>query len=95
MPFLVERLKAEAAEKDRAFYTALSRELSAADDAIEAAPLARVLLADKDYLFRIGGLEWARKTKSADIRPDLEAIAQNDPSDIVRKRALEILAASK
>ncbi len=92
IPSLAERLAAESKEKERSFYTALAREVAQAADATRAAPLARVLLADKDYLIRLGGLEWAKKTKAPDIRADLAAIAEKDPSEAMRKRAAEILA---
>ena len=92
MGWLAGKLADAAKEKERSFYTALAREVSAAADAKEAAPLARVLLADKDYLFRLGGLEWARKAKSAELRGDLAALAEKDPSEVIRKKAAEILA---
>jgi HEAT repeat protein len=92
MPILLARLVAEGKEKDRSLYTAFAREISQAQDAPAAAPLVRVLFADSDYLIRLGGLEWARKTKSPDIKPDLVQLAANDPSDYIRKRAADILA---
>jgi HEAT repeat protein len=90
---LASRLGAEAAEKDRSFYTALAREVANADKAPDIAKLARMLIADKDYLIRIAGIEWARKTKSAELRGDLEALAGSDPSDMIKKRAAEALKA--
>lgn len=81
----------EAAVTDRSFYTSLVRELAAAGEAKEAAPLARLVLADKDYLIRLGGLEWARASKVPAIKPDLERLAASDPNEAVRRRAAEIL----
>jgi HEAT repeat protein len=89
--WLAERFAAEQKEKDRSFFGSLARELSASQDAANAAPLARLLLADSDYLMRLGALEWARKTKAQDFRADLEQAAEKDPSDYVRKKAKEVL----
>lgn len=92
MDLLAQKLLAESKEKDRSYFTALAREIANAEDAKAAAPLARILLADSDYLIRLGGLEWARRTKSPDIAADIASIAEKDPSDAVRKRASEILS---
>jgi FOG: HEAT repeat len=93
MATLSSRLKAESAEKEKSFYTALAREVANAQDAPKIAELARVLLADKDYLIRIAAIEWARKTKAPDFRPDLEKLAKDDPSDQIKKRATDALKA--
>jgi HEAT repeat protein len=92
MATLAARLSAEAAEKERSLYTALVRELANAQDAADAGPLARILLADKDPLIRIGAIEWARKNKAADFKAELERLAKEDPSEMIRKRASEALA---
>jgi HEAT repeat protein len=91
MESLSSRLQAEAAEKDRSFYTSLAREVANADKAPDIGKLARILIADKEYLIRIAGIEWARKNKSADLRADLERLASSDASDAIRKRAAEAL----
>jgi HEAT repeat protein len=93
LPTLEARLAAEAAEKERSFYTALAREVSNADAAPGIAPLARLLAADKEYLIRIAAIEWARKTKASSFKADLERLAQDDPSDMIRKRAADALRA--
>jgi len=90
---LGSRLKAEAAEKERSFYTALAREISNSDKSPDLAPLARILVADKDYAIRIAAIEWARKTKSAGFKADLESLASGDPSEAIRKRAAAALKA--
>jgi HEAT repeat protein len=95
IPLLQARLLAEAKEKDRALYTAFARELSNATDAPGGAPLARVLLADPDYLIRVAALEWARKNKAQDFRGDLEQLVVKDPSDYIRKRAADVLSSLK
>lgn len=92
LSLLVERLQKEAREKSRDFFTQLAREVANASDAPAAAPLARILIADSDYQIRLGGLEWARRTKSPDIKADLAALAEKDPSETIRKRAKDILA---
>jgi PBS lyase HEAT-like repeat./HEAT repeat. len=91
MPVLEARLKAEAAEKERSFYTALAREVANADKAPGIASLARILAADKEYLIRVAAIEWARKTKAQDFRADLEKMASSDPSDMIKKRATAAL----
>jgi HEAT repeat protein len=92
MGALSAALAAEAAEKERSVYTAYVRELSNATDAPEAAPLARIILADKDPLMRVGSVEWARKSKAKDFKPELEGLAKDDPSEMIRKRAVDTLA---
>lgn len=92
MGLLLARLRAEAASTDRSLYTGLSRELSGAADAPDAAPLAKVLLSDKDYLYRLGGLQWARATKSPDIKAEVAALASSDPNEAVKKLAAQVLA---
>jgi hypothetical protein len=93
MGALSARLTAESAEKERSLYTALVRELANAQDAPDAAPLALIVLADKDPLMRIGAVEWARKNKASGFRAELERLAKDDPSEMIRKRATETLAA--
>jgi HEAT repeat protein len=91
MDALASLLAAESAEKERSFYTSLAREVANADKAPDIGKLARLLLADKEYLIRIAGIEWARKNKAADLKADLENLAANDPSDMIKKRAAEAL----
>jgi HEAT repeat protein len=93
MGALESMLKAEAIEKDRSFYTSLAREVANADQAPLIAPLARILASDKEYLIRIAAIEWARKTKSQEFKPDLERLSKDDPSDMIKKRAAEALKA--
>jgi HEAT repeat protein len=93
MDILSSRLRTEAAEKERSFYTALAREVANADKSPDIAPLARILMGDKEYLIRIAAIEWARKSKSADMKPDLERLAAEDPSDQIKKRAADALKA--
>jgi len=89
---LAAALSAAAAEKERSVYTAYVKEIANAADAPGAAPLARILLADKDHLMRVGAVEWARKNKALDFRPELERLSKDDPSEMIRKRAAEALA---
>ncbi len=84
-------LVAQAAEKERSFYTALAREVANADKAPGIGSLARVLLSDKEYLIRVAGIEWARKNRSQDLKADLERLAADDPSDMIKKRAADAL----
>jgi hypothetical protein len=91
LPALASKLKAEADEKDRSFYTSLAREVANADQAPLIAPLARILAADKEYLIRIAAIEWARKTKAQDFKADLEKMSKEDPSDMIKKRAADAL----
>jgi len=90
---LEARLKSEQAEKERSFYTALVREIANADKAPDIGSLARILLADKDYNMRVGGIEWIRKNKAFGLKGELERIAKEDPSEALRKRASEALKA--
>ncbi len=92
LAWLVERFTAASAEKERSLFKALAREVASATEAAGIEPLVRILLRDKEFEIRLGGLEWARKSKSTDIRGDLSALAESDPSETVRKRAAEILA---
>lgn len=92
LSLLTSRLLKESQEKSRDFFTQLAREVANGADAPAAAPLVRILLSDSDYQIRLGGLEWARKTKSPQIKADLSALADKDPSDTIRKRAKDILA---
>ena len=85
------RLKAEEAEKDRSFFTALAREVANAEKAPGAGSLARILLSDKEYLIRIAGIEWIRKNKAPDFKGDLERLSRDDPSDLIKRRAAEAL----
>jgi len=89
MKELAAALAAEAEQKERSLYTAYAREIANAFDAPDAAPLARVLLADKDPLMRVGAIEWARKSKAAGFKPELERLAKEDPSEMIRKRAAD------
>ena len=91
LPTLEARLKAEAAEKERSFYTSLAREVANADKAMGIASLARVLASDQEYLIRVAAIEWARKTKAPDFKADLEKMAKDDPSDMIKKRAAAAL----
>jgi hypothetical protein len=91
MSVLEARLSAEEISKDRAFYTRLAREVANADKAPGIAALARVLISDKEYLIRIAGIEWARKNRAQDFKTDLENLAKNDPSDMIKKRATDAL----
>jgi HEAT repeat protein len=92
MKVLLARLAEEAKATDRTMFTALTREIAAAADAPAAAPLARILLRDKDYLIRLGGLQWAKATKSPDIKADVAALASSDPSEAVKKFAAQVLS---
>jgi HEAT repeat protein len=92
MDRLLVLLSEESRAQDRGFFTGLAREAAGAADAADIAPLIRVLLVDKDYLIRLGGLEWAKATKSNAIKSDVEGLSTGDPSEFVRKRAGEILA---
>jgi HEAT repeat protein len=93
MAALESTLKSEAAEKERSFYTSLAREIANADKAPSIGALARVLLADQEYLIRIAGIEWIRKNKAQDLKADLESLAKGDDSDMIRKRAADALKA--
>ncbi len=92
MKALLARLADEAKATDRTMFTALTREIAGASDAPAAAPLAKILLRDKDYLIRLGGLQWARATKSPDIKADVAALASSDPSEAVKKFAAQVLS---
>jgi HEAT repeat protein len=91
LPLLEKRLRAEQAEKERSFYTALVREIANADKAPDIGSLAAILLSDKDFNMRIGGIEWIRKNKAVGMRGELERIAKDDPSEALRKRAADAL----
>ena len=91
MPILQARLMTEAAAKQRDFYTALAREIAYADKAPLIGALARMLLSDQDYLIRVAAIEWIRKNKALDLKPDLERLTIQDPSDMIRRRATEAL----
>ena len=93
MDMLANLLKKEQKEKSRDIFTQFARAAAGATDVPAAAPLIRILLADSDYQIRLGGMEWARRTKSAELKADLENIAKSDPSENMRKRAADILAA--
>ena len=50
-----------------------------------------MLLSDKEYLIRIVAIEWILKNKAVDLKPDLELLAKDDPSDMIKKRAVAAL----
>ena len=54
-------------------------------------PSRACCLSDKEYLIRIAAIEWIRKNKASDLKPDLERLAKDDPSDMIKKRAAEAL----
>jgi HEAT repeat protein len=89
---LLAILQEESKTVDRGLYTSLVREIAQASDAPDAVELARFLLSDRDYLIRLGGIEWARVTKSTALNADIQALAEKDPAEAVRKRASEVLA---
>jgi HEAT repeat protein len=84
-------LSAEAKTPDRYLFKILAKEVANARDAPGIAPLARILMADKEYEIRIGGLEWARLTSAPDIRADVARLAESDSEVAVRKRAASVL----
>jgi hypothetical protein len=92
MQLLQTRLIAESAAKDRTLYTDFAREVANASDAPQAGPLAKILLADKDFLIRIAGVEWIRKNKAIAFKGELETLSKNDPSGVIRQRAAEALS---
>ncbi|MEI6874048.1 MAG: HEAT repeat domain-containing protein [Spirochaetota bacterium] len=88
-------LAEEAKTADRTLYTSLVREVAAAGEIAEIAPLALFIMADKDYLMRLGGLEWAKTAKSPAAKTVLENLAARDPNEAVRKKANDILGLYK
>jgi hypothetical protein len=44
-------------------------------------------------LIRIAAIEWIRKNKAQDLKPDLERLSKDDPSDMIRKHAADALKA--
>lgn len=77
-------LAAQAAEKDRKFFTALAS-AAVAIDAPTAEPFARLLLSDKEFSIRLGGIAWADRNKT--LYDELKRLAETDPNETVRKRA--------
>ncbi|HUX36989.1 MAG TPA: HEAT repeat domain-containing protein [Rectinemataceae bacterium] len=92
MDALLARLGTEAKSADRSLYTVFVREIASAADAADAAPLAKILLGDKDYLIRLGGLQWAQGTKSPAIEAEVAALAMADPNEAVKKLAAHVLS---
>lgn len=92
MEAMLARLGAEAKSVDRSLYTVFVREIASATDAPDIAPLAKILLGDKDYLIRLGGLQWAQGTKSPAIKAEVEALAKGDPNEAVKKLAAHVLS---
>ncbi|MEI6388004.1 MAG: HEAT repeat domain-containing protein [Spirochaetota bacterium] len=84
-------LSAEAKTPDRYLFKILAKEVANARDAPDIAPLARILMADKEYEIRIGGLEWARLTGAPDIKADVTRLSVSDSEIAVRKRAASVL----
>lgn len=92
MNLLETRLAAESTAKDRTLYTDFAREVANASEAPQAGPLATILLADKDFLIRIAGVEWIRKNKAVAFKAELESLSKGDPSGVIRQRAAEALS---
>ena len=92
MPLLEKTLTAAAADKDRSLYTDFARAIAYATDAPQAGPLAKIFLADKDYLIRIAAVDWARNSKVTAFKPILAELAKNDPSGVIRRAAAAVLA---
>lgn len=78
-------LKASAADKDKAVFTALAR-AAMASSAPLAVHAARFLLSNSDHLFRLGAVAWAERNKSTELLPELKIIAESDPVESLRKR---------
>ncbi len=92
MPLLEKTLTAAAADTDRSLYTDFARAVAYATDAPQAGPLAKIFLADKDYLIRIAAVDWARNSKVTAFKPILADLAKNDPSGVIRRSAAAVLA---
>jgi HEAT repeat protein len=78
-------IQAAAGEKDKAVFLALAR-ASMASNAPQAIWVARFLLSDFDHLIRLGAIAWAERNKATDLLPELEALADTDPVESLRKR---------
>jgi HEAT repeat protein len=91
LKLLTEILRTEQAQKERSFFTALVREIANTENAPDIGVLAKILLEDKDFNIRIGGVEWIRKNKAAGMKDELKKIAESDPNESLRKRAADVL----
>lgn len=85
-PRLTAVLVAAQAEKDRAFFLALARALVLLD-VENASTLVKVLLSDKDFSIRLGGVAWAERNRSSALLELLSQMAEKDEAETVRKRA--------
>jgi HEAT repeat protein len=88
--FLTSTLEAAAADKDQALYKKLTSELFQINDP-QLSYLIRRYLVDKDATLRMAALEWARRAKAYDLIPDIRSVSTNDSSEMVKKRALDVL----
>ncbi|TFG84713.1 MAG: hypothetical protein E4H20_02400 [Spirochaetales bacterium] len=77
---------AAATEKDRSLYLALARAVLAIDDPAVAG-YAKKLYRDPEFGVRMAAIAWAERTIYKGHLDELKALAENDPTEAVRKRA--------
>lgn len=77
-------------EKDRATFTSFARAITAVDEK-SAIPFVELMLADKDFSFRLGALVWVERNKAKELEPIIKTLAEIDPNEAVRKRAAQAL----
>lgn len=73
-------------DKDRSLFTALAR-ATVAVDAPGARAFVLLLLADKDFSVRLGAIAWAERNKDASMLGPIQALADSDSNDAVKRRA--------
>lgn len=78
-------IQTAATEKDKAVYLALAR-AAMASNATQVVRVARFLLSDSDHLIRLGAIAWAERNKAKELLPELNALAESDPVESLRKR---------
>jgi len=86
----LELFKQAALAKDKNLYTAFARAAAAINEET-ATPFIEVLLADKDFAVRLGGIAWAERNESRALEPNLRSMAAGDESEAVRRRAAQAL----
>lgn len=87
---LKEEMISASKEKDLARFMTMVRVVSQAEGS-GLNELVTVILSNKDYLVRIGALEYIKKNKLSEYKAVIENLSINDPNETIKKKALEII----
>lgn len=87
----LKRLMQESMEaRDRSFFTILARGVTS-NDSKNNIPYIQLLLQDKEFTVRLGALGWIARYEVSELRSEVAALAETDPSDVVKRQAEQTL----